>query len=190
MATTDGNSSPPTTEAVRSLLDAAAGTWALDAPRSSVSFRSKTFWGLAAVRGTFSDVSGTGEIGPDGSAHGRLEIASASLDTKNRKRDQHLRSADFFNSEAQPKIVVTVRSARLRDGNDVTIDGELTVADVTRPLSFAAKVTEATPDAISLRAELPIDRADFNMTWNQLGMLRGASVITVVARFTRSPLAA
>jgi polyisoprenoid-binding protein YceI len=175
---------------VRSLLGGAVGNWALDASRSSVSFRSKTIWGLVTVRGTFSDVSGTGEIGPDGSAHGRLEIVSASLDTKHRKRDKHLRSADFFNSETHREIVVTVRSAVLRDGGDVAIDGELTTAGITRPLSLVAKVTEATPDAITLRAELPINRADFNMTWNQLGMLRGASVITVVARFTRSLLAA
>ncbi len=191
MAATDGNSLPtaetvPTADTVRSLLDSATGTWTLDASRSSVRFQSKTLWGLATVRGTFAELAGTGEIGSDGSAHGRLEIVSASLDTKRTARDKHLRSADFFNSAAHREIVATVQSARLGDSGDVAVEGELAIAGITRPLSLTAKITEATPDAISLQAELTIDRADFTMTWNRIGMLRGASTISVTARFTRS----
>jgi polyisoprenoid-binding protein YceI len=60
------------------------------------------------------------------------------------------------------------------------------VAGVTRPLEFTAAVTEATPDAITLRAETEVDRATFGLTWNQMGALKGLATVSVVTRFTRS----
>ena len=51
--------------------------------------------------------------------------------------------------------------------------------------TFTATVTEATADAVTLRAEIKVDRASFDMTWNQLGMLTGLATVTVVARFTQ-----
>ena len=161
------------------------GTWSLDAAHSSAAFRHKTVWGLVTVRGTFSDLAGRAEILPDGPARGRLDIGAASLNTKNAKRDKHLKSADFFNAQAHPRIVVDVRRAT-RSGRTVNVSGELTAAGITRPLDFTATVAEATADAVTLRAEIEVDRASFDMTWNQMGMLKGLATVSVVARFTRS----
>lgn len=161
-------------------------TWSLDRTRSSVSLRSKTMWGLATVRGAFGELAGSAEILPGGAARGRLEIGSASLNTKNAKRDRHLASADFFNAADHPSIVADLTSAT-RTGDRVAVQGTLTVAGVTRPLSFTATLADVTPAAFTLRAEgVVVDRADFGLTWNQLGMLTGPSTVDVVARFARA----
>jgi polyisoprenoid-binding protein YceI len=184
MTTADGQ------QQVRPDTTALAGPsrWTLDAARSSVTLRHKTMWGLVTVRGAFGDLAGQAEIGADGSARGRLEIGAASLDTGNAKRDKHLRSADFFNADAHPHIVAVLQQADLagRTGDQVTVTGQLTAAGITRPLTFSATLAEVTEVAVTVRAEAEIDRAQFGMTWNQLGMLRGPATISVLARFTRA----
>jgi polyisoprenoid-binding protein YceI len=188
MTTADGQPQVQASGTTADVLDSAVAgpsTWSLDAPHSSVALRHKTIWGLVTVRGTFSDLTGSAEILPDGSARGRLDIGAASLNTKNAKRDKHLQSADFFNAQAHPRIVVDVRRAT-RAGGTVTVSGELTVAGITRPLDFTATVVEASADAVTLRAEVEVDRASFGMTWNMMGSLRGLATLSVVTRFTRS----
>jgi polyisoprenoid-binding protein YceI len=186
MTTADGQPQVQATgaDALDSAL-AGPSTWSLDAAQSSAAFQHKTLWGLGTVRGTFSELAGRAEILPDGSAQGRLEIAAASLNTKNAKRDKHLKSPDFFNAQAHPQIIVDVRRAT-RAGRTVTASGDLTAGGITRPLDFTATVVEATPDAVTLQADVEVDRASFDMTWNQMGMLRGLATVSVVARFTRS----
>ncbi len=160
-------------------------TWRLDPSGSSASISHKTIWGLVMVRGSFEKLGGSGEIAADGSAHGRLELDAASINTKNSKRDVHLRSDDFFNAEKHPQIVAELTKAT-RDGEDgVAAEGTLTVAGVTRPLAVAAKITEATADAVTLRADIEVNREDFGMSWNQLGMIKGNAQVSVVARFVR-----
>jgi polyisoprenoid-binding protein YceI len=67
-------------------------------------------------------------------------VATASIDTKNTRRDTHLRSADFFDSGNNPDITFTVDSIR-PSGQGATVAGALTVRDRTRPLSFDAMVS-------------------------------------------------
>jgi polyisoprenoid-binding protein YceI len=185
MTTASGQPQTGTDDAVLDSTVAGPGTWSLDAAQSSVALRHKTMWGLTTVRGSFSDLAGSAEILPDGSARGRLDIGAESLDTKNAKRDKHLQSADFFNAAAHPRIVVELRSAT-RAGRTVTASGDLTVAGVTRPLDVTATITDVAEGAVTLRAEVEVDRADFGLTWNQIGMLKGRASLSVVARFTRS----
>jgi polyisoprenoid-binding protein YceI len=183
MATGNGNEASAGGQAATPLTGPAS--WQLDPSASAVTLSHKTIWGLVTVRGEFTDLSGSAEILADGSAHGRLEIGAASLDTKHGKRDEHLRSGDFFNVNEHPKIVVDVTKAASRDGDSVQADGTLTVAGQTRPLSVTAKITERADDAITLTADGQFDRADFGMTWNQLGMIKGAAQVSVVARFVK-----
>ena len=160
--------------------------WQLDPAHSSVTFTHKVMWGLQTVRGTFSRITGSGEILADGSGRGRLEIEAATLNTKNRQRDEHLRSADFFNAATHPQIVVEVTQAAAQGSDRVASTGTLTVAGQTRPLTLTATITEATEQAITLRAEADIDRADFGMSWNRLGMINGPAHVSVVARYLRT----
>ena len=164
---------------------AGTASWQLDPNSSSVRVQHKTIWGLVTVRGSFGQVGGSGEILPDGTGRGRLEIGAASLETKNRKRDEHLLSADFFHASAHPQIVVDL-SRIVRQGDDsATAEGTLTVACRTRPLALNARITEATDSAITLVADAEINRADYGMNWNQLGMIKGNAQVSVVARFVR-----
>ncbi|MGO8961238.1 MAG: YceI family protein [Streptosporangiaceae bacterium] len=179
MTTTNGNQA--------SEPGAAGGNadgWKLDPSGSSVTIQHKTVWGLVTVRGAFGQVSGSGVILPDGSGRGRLEIDAASLDTKNRKRDEHLRSADFFNASEHPQIVVDLNRIS-RDGDRATAEGTLTVAGRSRPLALTAQVNENSDSAITLASNTEINRADFGMNWNQLGMIKGNALVSVVARFVK-----
>jgi polyisoprenoid-binding protein YceI len=166
---------------------AAAGHWVLDPAQSSVAFSHKTIWGLVTVHGQFSGLSGAGELGEDGSVTGTIEVASASVDTKKPSRDKHLRSADFFNADAHPSITFTAASGAAGASGDLLVNGELTAGGTSRPLSVTAKLAAVTADSAALTAELDIDRADFGMTWNMLGTMKGLATVSVTASFTRQP---
>ena len=159
------------------------GEWALDPTTSSVRLKSKVF-GLLPVNGVFREVSGGGTVSPDGKATGTIQVAAASVDTRNTKRDTHLRSADFFDSDSHPDITFTADRFR-PSGQDVTVSGMLTVRGRTRPLSFGAAATFYGDGEIWLDAEVRINRAGFGLTWNMLGMVPLTSTLTVHAVFTR-----
>lgn len=165
------------------------GLWQLDPAASTVAVRHRTMWGLVNVKGTFAAVTGDGEVRPDGSAVGTITLDVASLDTRNAKRDEHLRSADFFDAANHPEITFSVRSAELRDGDDVHVVGQLTAHGVSRPTSFTARLVGADPEALTLDAEFTVDRAQFGMGWNQLGMIRGLTTVAATLRFTRTAAA-
>ncbi|MDN3021428.1 YceI family protein [Streptomyces sp. S.PB5] len=162
------------------------GTWQLDSAASTVGIKHKTMWGLVTVKGTFGAVTGQGEVRSDGSAVGTLTLAVASLDTKNAKRDTHLKGADFFDADNHPEITFAVRSAELRDGDKVHVVGQLTARGISRPQSFTARLVGADADALILDAEFSVDREHFGMGWNQLGMIRGLTTVTTTLRFTRT----
>ena len=162
------------------------GPWQLDPARSTVGVRHTTMWGMVTVKGTFTGLTGGGEVGPDGSASGSITLDAASLDTKNAKRDTHLRSADFFDADRHPELTFAVRSATPGDDKTVQVAGQLTARGVSRPQSFTAHLTEASADAVTLTAEFTVDREQFSMGWNQLGMIRGRTTVTASLRFVRA----
>ncbi|MFI8238143.1 YceI family protein [Streptomyces sp. NPDC085866] len=162
------------------------GTWQLDPTASAVGLRHKTFWGLVTVKGTFAAVTGQGEVRPDGSATGTVTLEVASLDTKNAKRDEHLRSADLLDAGNHPEITFAVRGADRLDGDSVRVTGQLTVRGVSRPLNLTARLTSATAEALTLETEFTVDREQFGVTWNQLAMMRGLTTVTAALRFSRA----
>jgi len=172
--------------ALQALLEDAAltGTWTLDAAKSTVSLRSKSMWGMVPVKGVFRQVSGQGNVSPAGEVSGTVTVSAASIDTKNKKRDTHLRSADFFDSDIYPDISVTVNQAR-PSGQGVTVSGSLTVRDRTRPVTFDAQVSVISAGEVSLDAEVQVDRSDFGLTWSPMGMSSMHNTITVHAVFSR-----
>lgn len=179
-------SGPLTASSLHTLLqDAAlAGDWSLDASRSTVGLKTKSMWGLAPVKGVFREVTGEGAIAPDGTVSGTIRVAAASVDTKIDRRDKHLRSKDFFDVDNYPDIIfVASHAAPSSDG--VTVTGTLTVRDRSRPVSFPATVSVPGDGEVWLDAEVQINRADFGLTWNQLGMTSMSNTITVHAVFNR-----
>jgi polyisoprenoid-binding protein YceI len=163
----------------------AAGQWRLDPAGSRVEFRVRHFWHAITVRGWFEQIDGEGTVGPDGTVAGQLVIAAASLNTKNKQRDKHLRSADFFHADKHPRVVVTVQQAALGPDGRLTGEGTLEAAGITEPLTFTADVAEASAEAVTLRAELAVDRSRFGMTWSPLRMAAMQATGAVTARFTR-----
>lgn len=161
-----------------------AGQWTLDPSRSSVALQSKSMWGMAAVKGSFTEVSGQAVISPTSEASGTITVGSASIDTKNAQRDKHLRSADFFLSDKYPQIVFTAQQVT-RGDDGATTTGTLQVRDRTLPLTVPVAVSALDDDAIQLDATVHIDRSDFGLTWNRIGMASMKNVLTVRAVFTR-----
>ena len=161
------------------------GDWTLDQARSTATLRSRALWGLQPVKGVFGELGGSGTVSPAGEVTGSLTLATGALDTRNAKRDAHLRSGDFFLSEKYPAI--TFRLDGITPGADgVTVSGTLTVRETTRPASFPATVTIAGDGEVTLDATMTVDRTEFGLTWNQIGMVAKDSTVTVHAVFTRS----
>jgi polyisoprenoid-binding protein YceI len=161
-----------------------AGNWILDASRSQIRLRSKSMWGLVKVNGVFGQIEGSGTVSVAGEASGTITVASASIDTKMKKRDEHLRSADFFDVANHPSITFTADQVR-PSGQGVTVTGSLKVRGYERPVSFDAQVSSSDGSEVTLDGEVQINRADFGLTWNQLGMSSMDVAITVHAVFTR-----
>lgn len=161
------------------------GAWTLDSAGSRVEFHSTSMWGMAKIHGRFDVVSGTATVGPEGAVTGSVVIETASLDTKMSKRDKHLRSEDFFDVTRYPTATYSVDSVLPLDGNLVDVTGTLTVRDRSEPLPFSAKVTEATPEAVTIEAELTVDRSQFGMLWRPLKVASLDNRVVVTARFQR-----
>jgi polyisoprenoid-binding protein YceI len=140
--------------------------------------------GLIPVSGVFRQVSGNGTVLPDGKVSGTLTVAAASIDTNNTRRDTHLRSADFFDSDNHPDITFTADGIR-PSGQGVAVSGALTVRGRTRPLSFDAAASVQGDGEIWLDAEVHINRADFGLTWNSIFMTSMHNTLTIHAVFTR-----
>jgi polyisoprenoid-binding protein YceI len=171
---------------LRALLEdgALAGEWAMDPQRSSIRLKSRSMWGLVEVTGAFREIRGSGTVSPDGKVSGTVTVATASIDTKETKRDTHLRSADFFDVGNFPYITFTMDSIRPA-GRGVSINGTLTVRDCTRPLSFDAAASLQDDGAAWFDAEVRINRTHWGLTWNQKGMVSVHNTLTIHTVFTR-----
>ena len=167
------------------LKDAAlAGQWILDPSRSTVSLKSRHLWGLGPVNGVFRQVTGHGTVSPMGEVSGAITVVAASIDTENTMRDRQLRSADFFDIDNYPDIMFTVENVQ-RSGQRVTVTGALRVHDRSRPLTFDATAAVHGDGEVWLDAEVHINRADFGLTWNLVGMASMNNTITIHAVFTK-----
>jgi polyisoprenoid-binding protein YceI len=177
----------PTADAT-SLLDAgtAAGNWVLDPAGSSAGFAVRHFWGAITVRGTFDRLAGEATVGQDGAITGRITFDARSLSTKNKQRDKHLRSADFFDVDNHPDAVLSVTSAGPAGPAELQCQGALEAAGHVRPVTFTAHVLEAGAQAVVLTAEFDVDRSEFAMTWSPMHVASMTAQGTVRARFTRA----
>jgi len=164
-----------------------AGNWTLDPARSQVLLHTRHTWGLRPLHGAFREVSGSGTVTAAGEASGVITVGAASLDTRNKRRDEHLRSAAFFDVANHPDLTYTVDSVRpAADG--ARVEGRLTVRDQTRPAPFDAAVT-TDGNEVTLDGELQVNRADFGMRWNFLGIASVHNTLVVHAVFTRAAAA-
>lgn len=145
------------------------GTWTVDPVHSSVEFHVKHL-GIATVKGQFNEFEGTLEVSADiARAHGTVDATS--VDTREPQRDEHLRSADFFEVERFPQIAFQSTQIRPLDENEFEIDADLTIHGVTRSVTLKATLegTETDPqgnERIGVSASTQINRSDYGIKFN------------------------
>lgn len=155
-----------------------AGTWTIDTVHSHVGFIIKHMM-VSKVRGHFGTFSGQITI-----AENPLEssvsttIDATSIDTANPMRDDHIRSADFFDAENHPTIDFVSTGVRYEDG-DFFIDGDLTIRGTTKPVTLAVETPEFGPNPAGgtkagFSATTEINRSDFGVSYN--GPIPGGGV--------------
>lgn len=148
------------------------GTWTVDPAHSSVEFRVKHL-GISTVRGTFGEFEGTLEVGDDiTSAKAYGKVNAASINTNEPKRDEHLRSADFFDVENSPEITFESTEIKPIDEDTFEVTGDLTMHGITKPITLTAEAsgTELDPwgnERVGLEAIGTINRSDWDMKFNQ-----------------------
>jgi polyisoprenoid-binding protein YceI len=147
------------------------GTYAIDPSHSSVSFSARHLM-VSKVRGRFAVSGGTLVVG-ENSVDSSVEavVDAASVQSGDERRDEHLRSDDFFGTASYPTI--TFRSTRVDDRGDgeFALEGELTVRDVTRPVVLTGEYLGAQSSPwndtrIGFTAETEVNRKDWGLEWN------------------------
>jgi polyisoprenoid-binding protein YceI len=163
-----------------------AGVWNIDPDRSAISFKIKNMWGLLTVKGRFTEFSGDGQLG-NGATFGRVDIRTVSVHTGIGRRDEHLRSADFFDVERFPEISAVVTAVHPTKGKAAELRVDFTIKGVTAPLPLPVTITELDDGSIQISGETKVDRSQFNLGWNRLGMMGAAATAAAEAVFVRAP---
>ena len=146
--------------------------WVIDTSHTEIGFVVRHMM-IAKVRGQFETFEGTITINTDdvtaSSAEGTIDVAS--INTREADRDNHLRSADFFDVETYPKM--TFKSTRIEaaGGNKYKVYGDLTITDVTKEIMFDVTDEGRGQDPWGnqrqgISATGKINRKDFGLTWN------------------------
>lgn len=164
-----------------------AGVWNLVPERSTVIFKIRNMWGLVNVKGRFTGVNGDGQITSKGAVFGRVDIQAASLSTGIHRRDEHLRSADFFDVKRFPEISVVVTALDPTSGNAADLRANFTIKGVTAPLPLPVRVTLLSDGSVRISAKIEVDRAQFGLDWNRFGMMSETATASADATFVRAP---
>jgi polyisoprenoid-binding protein YceI len=165
---------------------ATVGVWSVVPDESTIRFKAKSMWGLLPVKGRFEEFSGDGQISDAGTVFGRIDIKAASLETGIRKRDDDLRSAKFFEVDKHADISVVVTSAQPVEADTVDLRAQLTVKTTTAPLTLPVKVTVLSDDTVRLATEATINRRDFGVDGNMMGMIADSATISGDIVFRRA----
>jgi polyisoprenoid-binding protein YceI len=147
------------------------GRWRVDRRRSEVSFAVQEMWGLRTVRGVFGACDGSLTVRAGG-ASGELTLEVASLDTGDKRRDQHLRSAAFFDAERHPRL--RFETTAVTRG---TIVGELVIGARRTRLAVPVEVAHFAEDKLRLEGTTTVSRTAVGLGWNKLGMIRDEVVL-------------
>jgi polyisoprenoid-binding protein YceI len=145
------------------------GTWKLDPTHSSASFAVKHMV-VATFRGRFEDIDATLTVGEDGAAKLVGTVEAGSIVVKDENLQAHLGSPDFFDTERHPQLRFSSDSIR-RDGDELVLDGELTIKDHTHAVEARGTITDPHETLggaikIGVTLETVIDRTQFGLEWN------------------------
>jgi polyisoprenoid-binding protein YceI len=151
-----------------------ASTWEIDPAHASLEFRVRHLM-VAWVKGTFPDVAGTVDIDESDLSKSQVNVTlgTASIDTNNAKRDEHLRSGDFFDTASYPTMTFVSKKIVAEGGLLRQVIGDLTIRGTTREVTLnVGELTPAVKDPWGntrrgATATAEINRKDFGLTWNK-----------------------
>ncbi len=143
------------------------GTWSIDPVWSSLEFEVKKL-GLATVKGRVPGFSGTIEGGETPAISGTVDVST--ITTFDETRDGHIQSPDFFDTERYPELRFESNSVETR-GDELIVEGALTIKNVTRPVVLKGRFVGAGPDPygndrIGIELAGTVDRTEFGLNWN------------------------
>lgn len=147
--------------------------WTVDNSHSSIGFSVKHMM-VSKVKGVFEDYFATvtaDDLTDLTTASITFDIQTASINTKSEDRDNHLRSADFFNVEEFPTISFQSTNIVKEDDDEYKVTGDLTIKDVTKPVTFDVEYNGkgTNPwgvEVYGFEAETKLNREEFGLTWN------------------------
>ncbi len=147
-------------------------TWEIDPSHSEVLFSIKHAM-ITTVRGHFNVISGSLHIDEANPANSWVDAQAdvSSIDTRDERRDGHLRSADFFDAGTYPTINFKSTSVVPTGGNEYNVTGNLTMHGVTKSVTFKAEYAGQAKDAYGMQragisAKAKVNREDWGLTWN------------------------
>ncbi|MFZ2501165.1 MAG: YceI family protein [Nocardioides sp.] len=162
---------PSAFEPATNLLDDISGDYVIDASHSRIGFSIRHAM-VTTVRGAFDSFAGSAHVDAQNPANSSvtITISAGSIDTGNADRDAHLASPDFFDAETYPEITF-VSSQVSRSGSVWTIAGDLTVKDVTAPISIDFEEVGSARDPfgnvrVGFEGSTSISRKAWGLTWN------------------------
>lgn len=146
-------------------------TWKIDPGHSEVRFRIRHF--VSRVSGTFTDWEGAITGDPTDWASGSVSalIRTASIYTANERRDNDLRSTNFFDAATYPEVKFQSRAVKVQ-GEAIAVEGDLTIRDVTRPVTLTGSYLGMSPgregrDRVGFEVSTTINRLDYGVKWNR-----------------------
>jgi polyisoprenoid-binding protein YceI len=148
------------------------GTWSVDPAHSKIGFAVKHM-GIATVRGEFNEFEGTLTIGEDiASSEIYGAVKTQSIDTNEPQRDEHLRSADFFDAAQYPEIRLESTTIEQLYGAKLRITGQLTMHGVTNEIVLHAEINGFDVDPmgnerVGLEVTGQLSRSDYGMKFNR-----------------------
>ena len=146
--------------------DLSTGTWTIDPVHSSIGFSVRHLV-VSKVRGTFGTFSGAIVVAEDGTPSVSAEIAIDSVNSGNAQRDEHVKSADFFDAEKYPTATFVSTGVRA-DGDGYVVDGDFTLKGVTKPVALALEFNGVNPgmghgQVAGFEASVVLNRKDFGI---------------------------
>ena len=158
-------------DAPTTAIDDITGDYTIDTSHSRLGFVARHAM-VTKVRGQFGAFEGTARIDEANPSSSKVDltIQVASVDTGSADRDGHLKSGDFFDVETYPTITFTSTEVK-RDGSDWAVTGDLTIKDVTKPVTIEFEHTGSARDPfgnlrVGFEGETTINRKDWGLTWN------------------------
>ncbi|MDF1545804.1 MAG: YceI family protein [bacterium] len=158
---------------VAGLVSANAATWNVDQTHSSVGFKVRHLV-VSKTSGVFTDFAGSVEFDGENLAAGSAELTVqvTSVDTDDEKRDNHLRSADFFDVENHPTMSFKSTKVVPGTGSEFQLVGDLTMKGITKEVTFDCDFNGVMDDPwgnkrAGFSAKTKIDRQDFDVSFSK-----------------------